>query len=340
MEQGRETSTLQITKPSVDLSGYSLSIAPVHLEGHLQEELSPHIKSLLAMIKNCAPEIELTGLAGDVHPDRLTPSPWIWLPQNYQNVLGSKELEDQMIKFERNIQPIIARRCAPSAIHPDFPQAQFEVLSGLESMMIASRHDLKAPVLFVEADDEDAARLLVHSRALSAYEFGYLCKKLKNDKIFRTQKEIAHVLGKQESDVTNAMKLVNLDPAIIDAFAAPTVLQYKDAAELEKTWAQDEIAMRGRAIEATKKRASWTRLQTMALLLGTRDAQAIEAGQTGSEVHVMYEGTSLFVISTTVQGKTSIQIKAKHLAPQGVDALKAALEQLLNSSAGVYFQPT
>ena len=302
------------------------------------------VQKLMTQLKDWSPDLRATGLAGLIDPHLVSPSRWARRHGDLFRAPGADELEEQMRESGGNVVPILVRPCSTSAMHPEFPEARFEVLSGLKRLMVALRLGINVFAVVVEMTDQEAARVIVQSnRAAVAprpYEFGRTCYQLLADGVFPRQNALAAALGVQTSEVCNSLILFKLDPLIIGAFRTPLELQFGDGRVLKRAWEEDPEGMSRRASKATLLRGKLKRLEVLALLLTDPEAAASESKVPKSDVSVVVEGVLVAVISTTTKGLTTIKLKRKSLPAAGIETLRTALEKLGSSAEGILLLPS
>lgn len=300
-------------------------------------------QKVMAQLKAWSPDLRATGVAGLIDPHLVSPSRWTSRHGDLFRTVGGGELQEQMRESGGNMVPILVRPCLPSAVHPEFPEARFEVLSGLKRLVVSLRLELDVFAVVVDMTDQEAARVIAQSnRAAVAprpYEFGCTCERLLADGVFARQNALAAALGVQTSEVCNGLILANLDPLILSAFRSPLELQYGDAGVLKRAWEEDPETMALRAARAAALRGEMDRLAVLALLLRDEETPESKTAKPNSDVNVVVEGVLVAVISTTAKGLTTIKLKRKNLSVAAIAALRAALETLGGSAEGVSLMP-
>ncbi|MGJ7505466.1 MULTISPECIES: hypothetical protein [unclassified Variovorax] len=102
------------------------------------------VHRLMTQLKAWSPDFRATGVAGLIDPHLVSPSRWAIRHGDLFHAVGADELQEQMREAGGNMVPILVRPCSPSSVHPEFPEARFEVLSGLKRLMVALRLERRA----------------------------------------------------------------------------------------------------------------------------------------------------------------------------------------------------
>jgi ParB family transcriptional regulator, chromosome partitioning protein len=130
-------------------------------------------------------------------------------PRNPRKAFDDQDLEDLVASIREKgiIQPILARTVVG---HADL----YEIIAGERRWRAAQRvglHDV--PVILVEADDKQALELAIIENVqradLNALEEALGYQQLENDYGY-TQADLAKVIGKSRSHVTNTLRLLKL----------------------------------------------------------------------------------------------------------------------------------
>ena len=198
------------------------------------------------------------------------------------------------------------------------------------------------PVVLLKLDDQTAARVVIQSnqghKPLCPIEWGRTCRKLLDDGVFRTQKEIAQAMGRQESEISRGMALSGLDPVVLGAFRSPLELHYTDGPDLQQAWKDDAEGLTHRALQAMRHRGQLDRKAVLAILLGTpNEEKPIQVPSTNIEIRIA--GVLYFVISTTVKGVTKVKVMRKHLSLKAIDALVKKLKAMGANDHQNFFKP-
>lgn len=123
-----------------------------------------------------------------------------------------------------------------------------EVVYGNRRLHACQHHNLLFRALVVEEmDDQTALAERVaenHARAdFSALEFGRICRYALRNGHADSQKQLATLYGKDESNVSKAVMIAGLPEEVIAAFNAPSDLQYRFAKRLNDAVDRDLAAV-------------------------------------------------------------------------------------------------
>lgn len=163
-------------------------------------------------------------------------------PRNPRKAFDDQDLEDLVASIREKgiIQPILARTIAGLA---DI----YEIIAGERRWRAAQRAGLHdAPVILVEADDKQALELAIVENVqradLNALEEALGYQQLENEYHY-TQADLARVIGKSRSHVTNTLRLLKL-PEKTKQLLAEGKLSAGHARALLTRADADEIAAR------------------------------------------------------------------------------------------------
>ncbi len=163
-------------------------------------------------------------------------------PRNPRKAFDDQDLEDLVASIREKgiIQPILARTIAGLA---DI----YEIIAGERRWRAAQRAGLHdAPVILVEADDKQALELAIVENVqradLNALEEALGYQQLENEYGY-TQADLAKVIGKSRSHVTNTLRLLKL-PEKTKQLLAEGKLSAGHARALLTRADADEIAAR------------------------------------------------------------------------------------------------
>ena len=197
-------------------------------------------------------------------------------------------------------------------------------------------------MVLLTLDDKQAARVLIQAnqghKSLRPYEWGRTCRQLLDDGVFKTQKEIAQAMNRQESEICRGLALVELDPVVLGAFRSPLELHYTDGPKLQAAWSDDAEGLSRRAQIATQQLGQLDRMAVMAILLGKPDDEKkIKVPPTDIEIWI--EGVLFFLVSTTAKGVTKVKAKREHLSPAALAVWVRSLEAMGTDAHGDLFKP-
>lgn len=328
------------------------------------------LQQLFSTFKDCLPDLsQLHGVAGLMDAYQLAPSRWSCREGDPFHPGTDEDAETQLPDTACSTVPLLIRPWPEGvAIPANFPQARYEVLSGSRRLMTlllstakvdnASRSSTSLDstlsaaelmpealisVVLLELDDQQAARLVVHSnqrhRPLRPIEWGYTYKRLLDDQVFKSQKELARVLHRQESEVSRGLALANLDPVVLAAFGSPLDLHYTDGPDLEQAWKDDRGGLTQRAQKAAQHRGQIDRKAVLCILLGTPN-QETSIKVPSRNIDIEHKGVVYFVISITAAGKTTIKLMREDLDAEAINVLARTLQGMAEQDYQNLFKPT
>jgi ParB family chromosome partitioning protein len=328
------------------------------------------LQQLFSTFKDCLPDLsQLHGVVGMMDANQLAPSRWSCREGDPFYLGTDDDAETQLPDTASNTMPLLIRPWPKGVQEPaNFPKARYEVLSGSRRLMALLQSAAKADnasrastdldlsssaeklmpqvlisVVLLKLDDQQAARLVVHSnqrhRPLRPIEWGYTYKRLLEDQVFKSQKELARVMHRQESEVSRGLALANLDPDVLAAFGSPLDLHYTDGPDLEQAWKDDRDGLIQRAKKAAQHRGQLDRKAVLSILLGTSNQEA-SIKVPSREIEIEIEGVVYFVISITAAGKMTIKPMREHLCAEAIDVLARTLQAMAEQDHQNLFKPT
>lgn len=328
------------------------------------------LQQLFSTFKDCLPDLsQLHGVAGLMDAYQLAPSRWSCREGDPFHPAAGDDAETQLPDTACSTIPLLIRPWPEDRQQPaNFPDATYEVLSGSRRLMTLLRSAAKAnnasrtsttldstlraeelmpkvliSVVVLQLDDQEAARVVVHSnqrhRPLRPIEWGYTYKRLLDDQVFKSQKELARVMHRQESEVSRGLALASLDPVVLAAFGSPLDLHYTDGPDLEQAWKDDRDGLIQRAQKAAQHRGQLDRKAVLSILLGIpHKEKSIKVPS--RNIDIEHRGVVYFVISTTAEGKTTIKPTREHLCAEAIDVSVRTLKTMVEQDHQNLFKPT
>ena len=340
-----------------------------HVRG-LQAVNDKKLLHLCATFKDSLPDMnQLNGLAGKIDVFLLAPSRWAGRDVDTCIHDDDDDPETQLSGVDPDSVPLLIRPW-PAGVAPpaNFPMVRYEVLAGTRRLMARLRSeesnnaartgsssnpvsgvDELMPEVLISAvllalDDKQAARVLIQAnqghKPLRPFQWGGISRQLLNDGVFKTQKEIARVMNRRESEICRGLALFDLDPVVLGAFHSPLELQYTDGPELQKAWKDDAEGLSRRAEVATRQQQQrqLDRMAVLAILLGkSDDEKKIKVSPTEHEIWI--KGLLYFVVSTSAKGVTKVKAERQHLLPAALALWIRTLEAMGADDQGHLFKP-
>ena len=200
----------------------------------------------------------------------------------------------------------------------------YEVVYGHRRLRACQELGLKV-LAVIEDDMDDRAALLERvaentgRQDFTALELGRICVHALETRLFATQRQLAAALGRDAGDVSKAIALASLPPAVIAAFSCPSDLQYRHAKPLRDAVARDLSAVLAAAQEISQGTGPRPPGKVLARL--TRNAtNAIGPSNSGAPIPLTYKGTEFGTFEVGAGGYVTIKI---------LEALGQALGELL-----------
>ena len=233
------------------------------------------------------------------------------------------QLRANVQQVGRNISAIKVRR-VKRARNRSMAHVLYEVVYGQRRLRACQELGLKV-LAIIEDEMDDRAALLERvaentgRQDFTALELGRICVHALETKLFATQRQLATSLGRDTSDVSKAVALASLPPAVIAAFDCPRDLQYRHAKPLRDAIARDPSAVLAAAQEISEEIGPRPPGKVLARL--TRSAtNAIGPSNSGAPVSLAYKGTEFGTLEVGASGYLTIKI---------LDAFGPALGELL-----------
>ena len=207
-----------------------------------------------------------------------------------------EQLKDEIAQSHGNVQPIKVRPLAGEAGHFEiiFGHRRHRACAELQLPVLALVEALSDAELFKQMDRENRARA-----DLSPWEQGMMYRQALNDGLFSSREQLARELSIDPGNLSKALRLAELDPAILAAFASPLELQYRWAKPLADALAID----RARVLATVKELSaaapgSWSAKQVFDCLTGVeRQRRVVESVRVGKKVvaEILTDGDTVVV---------------------------------------------
>lgn len=135
-----------------------------------------------------------------------------------------------------NVQPIKVRPLAgqPNRYEIIFGHRRHRACVELGLPVLAVVENLSDAELFKQMDRENRARA-----DLSPWEQGMMYRQALADRLFASREQLARELGIDAGNLSKALRLADLDAAVVQAFSSPLELQYRWAKPLADALTQD-----------------------------------------------------------------------------------------------------
>lgn len=353
-------------------SSGSLNTAACNLDHEhapgLQAVTDRKLQHLCATFKDALPDMDqLNGFAGKIDVFLLAPSRWAGRAFEPYVHDDDDDPETQLCGTDPDSVPLLIRPW-PAGVTPpaNFPMARYEVVAGTRRLMARLRSEesnnasrtgsssdalssvdelmpeVLISVVLLALDDKQAARVLIQAnqghKSLRPYEWGRTCRQLLDDGVFKTQKEIAQAMNRQESEICRGLALVELDPVVLGAFRSPLELHYTDGPKLQAAWNDDAEGLSRRAQIATQRRGQLDRMAVLAILLGKPDDEK-KIKEPPTDIEIRKEGVLFFLVSTTAKGVTKAKAERHDLSAAALALWVQTLEKMIDDDHEDLFKP-
>ena len=160
-----------------------------------------------------------------------------------------QRLKADIVYSGGNVQPIKVRPMAgrPNMYVIIFGHRRHRACVEVGLPVLAVVENLSDAELFKQMDRENRARA-----DLSPWEQGMMYRQALAERLFPTREQLARELGIDAGNLSKALRLADLDAAIVQAFASPLALQYRWAKPLADAVLRDRV----RVLTAAKELAS------------------------------------------------------------------------------------
>jgi ParB family chromosome partitioning protein len=162
--------------------------------------------------------------------------------------------------------------------------------------------DMDDRTAFLERVSENTGR-----SEFTPLELGKICIHALETKLFATQKQLAIALGRDAGDISKAIALAKLPPAVVAAFDCPGDLQYRHAKPLRDAVARDLDAVLVAAEELAQEIGPKVVSTVLARL--TRDATApIGPSNSAQPIPLVWQETNFGALEIGAGGHVTIRI--------------------------------
>ena len=242
-------------------------------------------------------------------------------------------LNESILHNRGNLQPIAVRKLLPQEIPADSP-LKYRLISGERRLRACAMHQLpvRAMICDVAPTRELVDRLIEnHLREpLSPYELGLQLRHISETGENISRRALAHLLGLDPSVVQKAVDIAGLPQPVIDAFANPSAIQYRDSKLLK-----DAVAASQDAVVACAKTLKGQELPSKdiikKLVAAAGPGGGVEPFNTSSEpTQIEVDGQVIGTLSTNKKGQTEIHLTLPLNARQQAE-LAQHLEKFIRS---------
>jgi ParB family chromosome partitioning protein len=160
------------------------------------------------------------------------------------------QLKEEIAGAGGNVQPIKVRPQKDQADHFEiiFGHRRHRACAELGLPVLAVVEDVSDAELFKQMDRENRARA-----DLSPWEQGKMYQQALEEKLFGSREHLARDLGIDPGNLSKALRLAQLDIAVVRAFASPLELQYRWAKPLTDALIHDRDRVLAVAIDLASK---------------------------------------------------------------------------------------
>ena len=220
-------------------------------------------------------------------------------------------LDESIVRNRGNLLPIAVRKLLPEEIPQNSP-LQYRLISGERRLRACAMHQL--PVLAMICDVAPTRELVDrlienHLREpLSPYELGLQLRHISETGENISRRALAHLLGLDPSVVQKAVDIASLPQPVIEAFANPSAIQYRDSKVLKHA-----VAASHDAVVACAKTLKGQELPSKdlvkKLVAAVGPGGGVEPFNTSSEpTQIAVDGQVIGTLSTNKKGQTEIQL--------------------------------
>lgn len=140
-----------------------------------------------------------------------------------------QQLKDEIAQSQGNVQPIKVRPLSNQS-------GRFEIIFGHRRHRACAALHLPVLALIEAATDAELFKQMDRENRmradLSPWEQGTMYRLALNDGLFSSREQLARELGIDAGNLSKALRLAELDPAVVSAFGTPLELQYRWAKPL------------------------------------------------------------------------------------------------------------
>jgi ParB family chromosome partitioning protein len=233
-----------------------------------------------------------------VDPRVVTPSEWANRHEDAFDTVAFSLFRDEIQSAGGNIQSVRIRKIPVSRLPLNIPASELspgkyaESLQPIYEIVYGHRRhraclELGLPLLaHIDEEMNEQTMFMLMEREnrgrqdLSAWEQGVMYTRALSKRLFPTRRALAASIGLAEGTVSKAVSLAELPEQIISAFASPLDIQFRFAADLNKSLQMDPDGVLTRAselagVQIKARRGEAERLdgmQVLAFLTTSRDA--------------------------------------------------------------------
>ncbi len=220
---------------------------------------------------------------------QVVPSRWAnRIDASFENT-AFQELKQEISLSHGNVQPIKVRPAGSEGERFEiiFGHRRHRACAQLDLPVLALVESLSDADLFKQMDRENRARA-----DLSPWEQGMMYRQALADGLFSSREQLARELGIDPGNLSKALRLADLDPAVVSAFKSPLELQYRWAKPLSDALVADREGVLSTIKELAKAPAgTWTGKHVFDRLTGGMSpAVQVESVRHGkkivAEIHV------------------------------------------------------
>lgn len=210
----------------------------------------------------------------------IKPSPWANRQEMSFLTPEFNQLKAEIKDAGGNVQPIKVRPLA----QPD-SDYQYEIVFGHRRHRACLELGLPVSVVIEAVDDQQLwAQMERENRArepLSPYEQGTMYQRALDEKLFPSLQALAKAIGRSAGDISKAISLAKLPAEVVEAFASPQDMRFRDAKPLKDAVEQDPVAVaevaRELAAEPKKSAAEVVQRLTAAVVGPSNSQEEVEA---------------------------------------------------------------
>ena len=220
-------------------------------------------------------------------------------------------LDESIVRNRGNLLPIAVRKLLPEEIPQNSP-LQYRLISGERRLRACAMHQLpvRAMICDVAPTRELVDRLIEnHLREpLSPYELGLQLRHISETGENISRRALAHLLGLDPSAVQKAIDIASLPQPVIEAFANPTAIQYRDSKVLKHAVAASHDAVVACA-KTLKGQELPSKDSVKKLVAAAGPGGGVEPFNTSSEpTQIEVDGQVIGTLSTNKKGQTEIHL--------------------------------
>ena len=242
-------------------------------------------------------------------------------------------LNESILHNRGNLQPIAVRKLLPQEIPADSP-LKYRLISGERRLRACAMHQLPVLAMICEvAPTRELVDRLIENHLrepLSPYELGLQLRHISETGENISRRELARLLGLDPSVVQKAVDIASLPQPVIEAFANPSAIQYRDSKVLKDAVAasQDAVVACAKALKG-EELPSKDIVKKLAAAAGP--GGGVEPFNTSSEpTQIEVDGEVIGTLSTNKKGQTEIHLTLPLNARQQAELVQH-LEKFIRS---------